>query len=81
MEGEFRVRADADVLRLLIRTAARALGDARTEMTAADLLMALSRDQDIGQMLSDLGASEAAIRAALERRGAAGRPPDAAAES
>jgi hypothetical protein len=81
LEDGFRVEPGGDVVRLLMSAAARALEVGRTEMTAADLLIALSRDEQTGPVLAQLGAGEAAIRAALERRRAAEGPPEAAAES
>jgi hypothetical protein len=80
-EGDFRIEPGDDVVRLLMNAAARALEDGRTKITAADLLIALSRDESTGPLLAQLGAGEAAIRAALERLGASDEPPEAAAGS
>lgn len=77
--GGFQVVPDDEVVRLLMAAAALALEDGRTEMSAADLVIALSRAERVGALLAELGAGEAAIRAALERRGAPGEPPEAAA--
>ena len=80
-EGGFRVEPGDDVLRLLMSAAARALEDGRTEMTAADLLIGLSRDVQTGPLLGKLGAGEAAIRAALEDQATSDGPPETATGS
>jgi hypothetical protein len=80
-EGGFRVEPGDHVVRLLMRAAARALEDGRTEMTAADLLIALSRDEQTGPLLGKLGAGEAAIHAALEDQAVSDGPPEAATGS
>ena len=80
-EGGFRVEPGDHVVRLLLSAAARALEDGRTEMTAADLLIALSRDEQTGPLLGNLGAGEAAIRAALEDQATSDGPPEAATGS
>ena len=74
-EGGFRVEPDDEVSGLLMSAAARASENGRTEMTVADLLIALARVSAPGRCRSQLGAGEAAIRAALERRGTADEPP------
>ena len=51
-----------------MRAAARAPDDGRTEMTADDLLIALSQADDTGPVLADLCTDENAIREALKRR-------------
>lgn len=79
LESGIRVDPAQDVVRLLMSAAARALEDGRTEMTASDLLISLSRDEQTAPVLAGLGAGEAAIRAALARRGTSQRPPEAAA--
>jgi ATP-dependent Clp protease ATP-binding subunit ClpA len=71
------VGQDAEVTRLMRSAAARALDDGRNEITARDLLIALSRDGSTGPLLTELGADEAAIREALERHGGPERPPAA----
>jgi hypothetical protein len=53
------------------------LDDGRNEITARDLLIALSRDGSTGPPLTELGADEAAIREALERHHGPERPPAA----
>jgi len=77
----FWVGQDADVTRLMRSAAARALDDGRNEITARDLLIALSRDGSIGPLLTELGADEAAIRDALEGRDGRERPPAAPGSS
>lgn len=81
LAGGFRVEPGDDVVRLLMSTAARALEDGRTEMTAADLLIALSRDEQTGPLLGKLGVGEAAIRAALEDQATSDGPPETATGS
>lgn len=79
LEGGFRVEPGDDMLRILMSAAARALEDGRTEMTPADLLIALSRAEQTGPLLARLGAEETAIRAAFKDQGTSEEPPDAAA--
>jgi ATP-dependent Clp protease ATP-binding subunit ClpA len=81
LERGFRVKPRDDVLSILMSAAARALEDGRTEMTIADLLIALSRAEQTGPLLARLGAGEAAIRAAFEGHGTSEEPPDAAGGS
>jgi ATP-dependent Clp protease ATP-binding subunit ClpA len=76
--GTFTIAPGDDLVRLLMSAAARALEDGRTEISADDVLIALARAGRTGALLAELGASEAAIRAALERRGDQ-EPPEAAA--
>jgi len=75
------VSQDADVTGLMRSAAARALDDGRDEITAADLLIAVSRDGSIGPLLAELGAGEPAIREALERHHGPERPPAAPGSS
>jgi ATP-dependent Clp protease ATP-binding subunit ClpA len=75
------VSQDEDVTRLMRSAAARALDDGRNEITAADLLIAVSRDGSIGPLLAELGAEEAAIREVLERHHGPERPPAAPGSS
>jgi ATP-dependent Clp protease ATP-binding subunit ClpA len=75
------VSQDADVTRLMRSAAARALDDGRNEITAADLLIAVSRDGSIGPLLAELGAEEAAIREVLERHHGPERPSAAPGSS
>jgi hypothetical protein len=79
--GGFRVEPGDDVVRLLMGAAARALEDGRTEMSATDLLIALSRDEQTGPLLGKLGAGEPAIRAALDDQATSNGPPEAATGS
>jgi hypothetical protein len=53
--------------------AARALDDGRSGIEPRDVLLALTRDEQIGPVLADLGVDEAALLRAIERR----RPPEA----
>jgi ClpA/ClpB-like protein len=80
-ESGFQVVLGDDSTRLLMSAAAQALDDGRTEMTPDDLLIALSRDAQTGQVLAELGGEEAAIRAALKRGGTSQKPPEADAGS
>ncbi len=68
-----RVGPGAGVRRLLMVAAARALDDGRSQIASRDVLLALTRDELMAQVLSDLGIDEAAVRNALEHR----RPPEA----
>jgi hypothetical protein len=59
--------------------AARALDDERTEITAEDLLLALTHDDTIAPLLADLGVDKAAVRDAIRRRRTPEAPPDPSA--
>jgi ATP-dependent Clp protease ATP-binding subunit ClpA len=80
-QNGFRVAPGDDLLRLLMITAARALEDGRTEMTARDLLIALSRDDRTGPLSASLGADEISILAALDHRDPRSEPPEAISDS
>jgi ATP-dependent Clp protease ATP-binding subunit ClpC len=71
-EEWIRVGSGAGLRRLLMVAAARALDDGREGVQPRDVLLALTRDQQIGPVLADLGVDDAAILRALERR----RPSD-----
>jgi ATP-dependent Clp protease ATP-binding subunit ClpC len=75
---EIRVGHSLPVRRLLMTAAARALDHGRVEMSARDLLIALTRDEHWGPVLAELGANETALRATLDRHGDS---PEAAAGS
>jgi hypothetical protein len=53
--------------------AARALDDGREGVQPRDVLLALTRDQQIGPVLAEFGVDDAAILRVLERR----QPPEA----
>jgi hypothetical protein len=53
--------------------AARALDDGREGVQPRDVLLALTRDQQIGPVLAELGVDDAAILRVLERH----QPPEA----
>ncbi len=63
-----RVGPGAGVRRLLMVAAARALEDGREDIQARDVLIALTRDEQTGPLLADLGVDDLAIARALERR-------------
>jgi ATP-dependent Clp protease ATP-binding subunit ClpA len=68
-----RVGPGSGVRRLLMGAAARALDDGRSGIEPRDVLLALTRDEQAGPMLADLGVDEPAVLRAIERR----RPPEA----
>jgi ATP-dependent Clp protease ATP-binding subunit ClpC len=73
-EEWIRVGPGAGLRRLLMVAAARALDDGREGVQPRDVLLALTRDQQIGPVLAELGVDDAAILRALERH----QPPEAA---
>ncbi len=66
-EEWIRVGSGAGLRRLLMVAAARALDDGREAVQPRDVLLALTRDQQTGPVLADLGVDDAAILRALER--------------
>jgi ATP-dependent Clp protease ATP-binding subunit ClpC len=72
-EEWIRVGPGAGLRRLLMVAAARALDDGREGVQPRDVLLALTRDRQIGPVLADLGVDDAAILRALERH----QPPEA----
>jgi ATP-dependent Clp protease ATP-binding subunit ClpC len=68
-----RVGPGAGLRRLLMIAAARALDEGREDIQTPDVLLALTRDEQAGPLLAELGVDDVAIRRALERR----RPPTA----
>jgi ATP-dependent Clp protease ATP-binding subunit ClpC len=68
-----RVGPGSGVRRLLTVAAAHTLYDGRSGIEPRDVLLALTRDKEIGPVLADLGVDEPAVLRALERR----RPPEA----
>ena len=75
-EEWIRVGPGAGLRRLLMAAAARALDEGREDIQPRDVLLALTRDEQTGPVLADLGVDNAAILRALDRR----RPPQASAE-
>ena len=71
-EEWIRVGPGAGLRRLLMVAAARALDDGREAVQPRDVLLALTRDQQIGPVLADLGVDDAAILRTLERH----QPPE-----
>ncbi|MGN6871439.1 MAG: Clp protease N-terminal domain-containing protein [Solirubrobacteraceae bacterium] len=72
-EEWIRVGSGSGVRRLLMVAAARALDDGREAVQPRDVLLALTRDQQIGPVLAELGVDDAAILRVIERR----QPPEA----
>jgi ATP-dependent Clp protease ATP-binding subunit ClpC len=72
-EEWIRVGPGSGVRRLLMIAAARALDDGRSAVAPRDVLLALTRDEQVGPVLADLGVDEPAVLKALGRR----RPPEA----
>jgi ATP-dependent Clp protease ATP-binding subunit ClpC len=72
-EEWIRVGPGAGLRRLLMVAAARALDDGREGVEPRDVLLALTRDQQIGPVLAELGVDDAAILRVIERR----QPPEA----
>jgi ATP-dependent Clp protease ATP-binding subunit ClpC len=72
-EEWIRVGSGSGLRRLLMVAAARALDDGREAVQPRDVLLALTRDQQIGPVLAELGVDDAAILRVIERR----QPPEA----
>ena len=64
----FHVNPGSAVRRIMMTAGARALEDGREVIEPRDLLLALARDQELGRLLAELGADEAAVARALARR-------------
>jgi ATP-dependent Clp protease ATP-binding subunit ClpC len=75
-EEWIRVGPGAGLRRLLMLAAARALDEGREDIQPRDVLLALTRDEQAGPLLAELGVDDIAIRRAIERR----RPPGPSAE-
>jgi hypothetical protein len=60
--------------------AARARDDGRTEFSISDVLLALTQDDQAGELLADLGIDEQAVRETGNRPAAIDEPPEAAPE-
>ena len=54
--------------RLLMFASARALEEGRMQIEPRDVLLALTRDEELGPLMAELGADEAAVRRALDER-------------
>ncbi|MBV9806534.1 MAG: hypothetical protein JO286_05075 [Solirubrobacterales bacterium] len=76
----FRVGPSANARRVLMLAAARALNEGRSEIEPRDILLALTRDDQMRPVLADLGADEATVLKAIERRRPPEAPPRASAE-
>jgi ATP-dependent Clp protease ATP-binding subunit ClpC len=76
-EEWIRVGPGAGLRRLLMVAAARALDDGREAVQPRDVLLALTRDQQIGPVLAELGVDDAAIQRVIERR----QPPEASSST
>ena len=77
--ASIRIGPTRQLRRVLMAAAARALDDERTEITAEDLLLALTHDDTIAPLLADLGVDKAAVRDAIKRRRTPEAPPDPSA--
>ena len=73
-EDWIRVGPGAGLRRLLMLAAARALEEGRGDIQPRDLLLALTRDEQTGPVLADLGVDDLGILRALERRSPPGAP-------
>ena len=80
VEDWFRVGPGTGARRLLMRAAARALDEGRSQIEPRDILIALARDEQMGPVLAELGLDEAAVLRAIERRRPPEAPPRASAE-
>jgi ATP-dependent Clp protease ATP-binding subunit ClpC len=78
-EEWFHVGPGSHARRLLMLAGARALADGRSLIEPADVLMAMTRDEDTGPLLAELGVDEAAVANALRRRRPPNGPPPAPA--
>jgi ATP-dependent Clp protease ATP-binding subunit ClpA len=65
-DDRIRVRVSTRVRRLLMLAAARALEDDRTHTDVPDLLLALSRDEQVADVLAKLGTDEQSLRTAID---------------
>ena len=79
-EEWIRIGPGAGLRRLLMIAAARALDEGREDIQPRDVLLALTRDDQAGPLLADLGVDDVAIRKALERRHPPEVPPRAPTE-
>jgi ATP-dependent Clp protease ATP-binding subunit ClpC len=79
-EEWFHVGPGSHARRLLMLAAARALADGRSLIEPSDVLLAMTRDEQTGPLLAELGVDEAAVANALRRRRPPDGPPEASAE-
>jgi ATP-dependent Clp protease ATP-binding subunit ClpC len=77
-EEWFHVGPGSHARRLLMLAASRALADGRSLIEPTDVLLAMTRDEDTGPLLAELGVDEAAVANALRRRRPPNGPPRAA---
>ncbi len=73
----FAVPPTAGAERLLMAAAARARDDGRTEFSISDVLLALTQDDQAGELLADLGIDEQAVRETGNRPEQEARADDA----
>ncbi len=79
-EEWFHVGPGSGARRLLMLAGARALADGRSLIEPTDVLLALTRDEETGPLLAQLGVDEAAVANALRRRRPPNGPPRASAQ-
>jgi ATP-dependent Clp protease ATP-binding subunit ClpC len=79
-EEWFHVGPGSGARRLLMLAGARALADGRSLIEPADVLLALTRDEETGPLLAQLGVDEAAVANALRRRRPPNGPPPASGQ-
>jgi hypothetical protein len=60
--------------------ASRALADGRSLIEPTDVLLAMTRDEDTGPLLAELGVDEAAVANALSKRRPPNGPPHSSAQ-
>ncbi|MFZ0380664.1 MAG: Clp protease N-terminal domain-containing protein [Solirubrobacteraceae bacterium] len=78
-EEWFHVGPGSHARRLLMLAASRALADGRSLIEPTDVLLAMTRDEDTGPLLAELGVDEAAVANALRKRRPPNGPPRASA--
>ena len=74
-EEWFHVGPGSAARRMLMLAGARALDDGRSLIEPTDVLLALTRDEQTGPLLAQLGVDEAAVLEALRRRPPHNGPP------
>ena len=79
-EEWFHVGPGSHARRLLMLAASRALADGRSLIEPTDVLLAMTRDEDTGPLLAELGVDEAAVANALSRRRPPNGPPQSPAQ-
>ena len=70
-----------DLRRVLMRAAARALDDGRTDAQLRDLMLALVRDQQAAALLLRLNIDETSVRRAIDASDASDEPSAASVDS